>query len=115
MKSHIDEVVSQRRSNAEIIYQYLRKQNDIKYLENINLKEDIPLFVPIFLSNQRRNELKRNLIKKEIYFANHWEIPKQIKSGNQKEVYKLELSLICDQRYNTADINYYINIIKNIL
>ena len=110
----IKEVINRRRNNVELIYKYLKNQNEIKYLKNINLTKDTPLFVPIFLSNQKRDNLRRNLIEKGIYFANHWNIPKQVKTECQKEIYNLELSLICDQRYNTMDIAYYINIIKNI-
>lgn len=111
----INEVIKKRRNNAKVIYEYLKNQNKIEYLKNINLKEDTPLFVPIFLNNQKRNELKIKLIENNIYFANHWEIPKQLKEKCQKDIYNLELSLICDQRYTTTDIAYYINIIDNIL
>ena len=109
----IDEVISKRRKNAKIIYEYLRKQTEINYLKNVNLKKDTPLFVPIFLSNKKRNELKQYLIDNKVYCPNHWGIPKQINNIEQKEIYNKELSLICDQRYDTDEIKKYIKILES--
>ena len=109
----IEEVINKRRRNAEIIYKYLRKQNDIRYLENINLKEDTPLFVPVFLNNQKRNELKQYLIENKVYCPNHWGIPKEINNTKQKEIYNAELSLICDQRYGKEEMMKILKLLKS--
>ena len=101
---NINKVIDRRRNNAKIIYKYLRNQNEIKYLEKINLKEDTPLFVPVFLDNKKRNELKQYLIENKVYCPNHWGIPKEINNTKQKEIYNAELSLICDQRYGKEEI-----------
>lgn len=109
---NIEEIINQRRKNAEVIYKYLKKQSKIQYLTKLNFNEDIPLFVPVFLPNAERNELKKILIENNIYCPNHWKIPKQIENNTQKNIYNIELSLICDQRYDNIDIESYINAIK---
>ena len=68
--------------------------------------------MPVFLPNAERNELKKILIENNIYCPNHWKIPKQIENNTQKNIYNIELSLICDQRYDNIDIESYINAIK---
>ena len=52
------------------------------------------------------------LIKNKVYCPNHWEIPEVIKKNYQRDIYNMELSLICDQRYCEKDVERYINLIK---
>lgn len=108
---NIEKVIDKRRKNAKVLYKYLKKQKKIEYLKKVNFEEDTPLFVPIFLNNKKRNELKQTLIDNKIYCPNHWPIPKQIHKEEQKEIYNKELSLICDQRYETNEIGEYIKLI----
>lgn len=108
---NIEEIKRKRKNNANIIYEFLRKQKEIEYLVNINLKKDCPIFVPIFLKNESRNSLKKFLIDNEIYCPTHWKIPEQIKKDKEQKIYNMELSLICDQRYKEEDIEGYIKLI----
>ena len=86
LKEQYNKTIIIKTEDAEVIYKYLRKQNNIRYLENINLREDTPLFVPVFLSNQKRNELKRYLIENKVYCPNHWGIPKEINNKRYKKL-----------------------------
>ncbi len=108
---NIEEIKRKRRNNVAVIYDFFKRQKKIKYLEKLDLNEDCPLFVPIFLSNEKRNLLSKFLIDNEVYCPNHWKIPKQIENNREQEIYKMELSLICDQRYEEDEIERYINLI----
>lgn len=108
----IKKIIDTRKENAGIIYNYLKKIQDIGYVENIDLENDCPIFVPIFFKNkEKRENLKNVLIKKQIYCPNHWPIPNIIQDNAEKAIYDKELSLICDQRYSKNEIEEYL---KNI-
>lgn len=107
----MEEIIKKRRENVRTIYEFLTKQKEIGYLKEINLEEDCPIFVPIFLEN--KSEIKNYLIKNKVYCPNHWNIPEQIGKIDEKDIYEKELSLVCDQRYEKKDITGYINLIKN--
>lgn len=66
---------------------------------------DCPMFVPILVPDGKRNELRRYLIQNEIYCPIHWPISEFHRLTEQERVlYDNELSLVCDQRYNAADM-----------
>lgn len=109
---NILEIVKKRKENSKIIYEYLEKQVEIEYLKNIDFENDCPIFIPVFLKKERRNELKEHLINNEVYCPTHWEIPKLITDIEKIQIYDKELSLICDQRYNKEQIKKYIGLIK---
>ena len=108
----IRDIIKKRRRNVKIIYNYLKKQQSIRYLRDIDLEIDCPIFVPIFMENTKRNEIKEYLIKNKVYCPNHWPIPEIVKENKMKEIYNKELSLICDQRYNEKQIEEYITLIR---
>ena len=91
-----------------------KRVNNVKSVENILLKnniplllklteDDCPLFVPLLLDN--RDKIKDNLKGENIYCPIHW--PNIFNINNL--IYYKELSLICDQRYSQDDIIQYIN------
>ena len=96
-----------RKKNAEALYLNLKNNNDIKFLFDLNLM-DCPLFVPIIILNGKRDELQRKLIENNIYCPIHWKKPEY---GCSSNLYDLELSLICDQRYNENDMRKIASII----
>lgn len=108
----IRDIIKKRRRNVKIIYNYLKKQQSVRYLRDIDLEIDCPIFVPIFMENTKRNEIKEYLIKNKVYCPNHWPIPEIVKENKMKEIYNKELSLICDQRYNEKQIEEYITLIR---
>ena len=91
-----------RIDNLKIIESKLRGNRKIRLLYKYK-KGDCPLFVPILINN--RDSIRKKLIEKNIYCPVHW--PKFNSCKN--EVYDKELSLICDQRYTTMDIEQYID------
>lgn len=103
----IDYIISKRRENAETL---LLSLNEFSMFKEIK-KEDKPMFVPILVRN--RKELKKFLIDNGVYCPVHWPVSSLHKlNDDERFVYDHELSLVCDQRYNTVDMKYIIQKIK---
>ena len=94
----VDFIKMRRRSNAKILIDGLKNYCLFKYL-GVN---DCPLCVPIIVNN--RDALRKYLISNDIYCPVHWPRPSQVPNGMSEILYKNELSLICDQRYNEKDM-----------
>lgn len=110
---NIDKVRKKRLSNAKILYRRIKKEEHIKPLiKFLDKKRDCPLFYPIKLNNIMRLKLRNYLKSKEIYCPIHWPRSNKIKLNTKnKELYEIELSLICDQRYSSKEM---FRIIKNL-
>lgn len=95
-----------RCNNAHVLYEGLR--NNVEFLFS---EEDMecPLFVPIVISN--RNEIRKILIENNIYCPVHWAKPE----GCYSNLYELELSLICDQRYDEDDMKRIVSVLSELL
>ena len=96
-----------RIDNAIVLYNGLKKHSDIEFLFDI-YDMDCPLFVPIIIKNGKRDELRKKLIANEIYCPVHWPHPNAECDSN---LYDIELSLICDHRYNETDMQRIINVL----
>ena len=104
----LDRVAGSRKSNCQI----LADNQDIWRMKGIepvcaDLSEgDIPLFFPvIFRSKEHRDKLRKYLIDNEVYCPVHWPVsPAHRLTGKTIEIYDRCLSVICDQRYSTADM-----------
>lgn len=94
----IDYIKRKRYDNAKILIDNLNKYCIFK---NVG-QDDCPLCVPIVVNN--RDALRKYLIEKDIYCPIHWPKPSQIPDGLSDKLYKKELSLVCDQRYNEKDM-----------
>ena len=97
-----------RRQNAEALYKGL--DGIVQFLFPME-EMDCPLFVPIILP-QDRNRLRQVLIREQIYCPIHWPHPKDNCESN---LYEIELSLICDQRYTELDMQRIINVIRHFM
>lgn len=95
-----------RRENARVLYEGLSGKVQFMFpIEDM----DCPLFVPVLLPN--RDEVKAHLTKNEIYCPVHWPKP----NGCDSNIYDLELSLICDQRYGIEDMERIVSVILELL
>jgi len=107
-----DKIVRERRNNAGSIINNLSNLNYIKPLFNLNEK-DVPLFVPVLLDVDVRDDLNKYLKKNDIFCPIHWPLSKlhnvSIKS---KEIYARTLSLVCDQRYGEEEMHYLCNVLR---
>lgn len=105
--SHVDteEQKMIRRNNAHVLYEGLRNKVEFLFPEE---DMDCPLFVPIVIPN--RNEVRRLLTENRIYCPIHWPKPE----GGDSNLYELELSLVCDQRYNEEDMRRIVSVISQV-
>ncbi len=101
-----------RRENARVL---LREFSDIAVFKE--LKEgDCPLFVPLLIDEDKRDALKKHLIEKQIYCPVHWPISEFHRLNDKtEEIYKKEISIVCDQRYTVNDMERIVSEINNFL
>lgn len=98
-----------RTKNAKRLYEGLQNCNSVKPLFESNLM-DCPLFVPVIIAEEKRNIIQKKLIDNEIYCPIHWPKP----DGCNSNLYNIELSLICDQRYDEKDMQRIIDVLCNL-
>lgn len=97
-----------RRSNASVLYDGLAKCVQFMFPED---SMDCPLFVPIIL-HEKRDYVRQYLIDNDIYCPVHWPHPD---ANCESNLYDIELSLICDQRYNETDMERIVSVVKEAL
>lgn len=108
----IEKIKYKRRENAEYLISELNK---IPLIETLQLNNgDTPLFVPIIITNGKRNELRKYLIEKKIYCPIHWPLSSHHQINN-KFLYENSISLVCDQRYSLNQMKKIIECIKVFL
>jgi len=95
-----------RRNNARILYEGLCGNTEIIPLFDFSMM-DCPLFVPVIVK-EGRNEIRQKLIENKIYCPIHWPRPKDPCNSN---LYDIELSLICDQRYSERDMAKLVSVL----
>lgn len=94
-----------RRRNAEVLYKGLK--NYVRFL--FPWKDlDCPIFVPIILHGHR-DEIRKDLTLNKIYCPIHWPHPNAECNSN---LYDMELSLICDQRYLEEDMERIVAVLS---
>ena len=104
-------IAEKRRINARRLVDGICKIKEIKIWREQIRDNDIPLFVPILVAENQRDELRKYLIDHEIYCPVHW--PLSNLHGNINEIFNNELSLVCDQRYSLEEIDKEIEVVKN--
>lgn len=95
-----------RRENAGYLINALKNIEEIQLMFSRIELDEVPLFVPIIVKNNRDN-LKKHFIEKGIYCPVHWPLSNLHIgiSDFSKQLYDRELSLICDQRYSRFDMD----------
>lgn len=104
----LSEAGTRRRKNAL----YLHKELQRLGIEHLYVPSVTPLFVPITVQN--RDALRRSLFEQSIFAPVHWPIGDSSLQGDN-ELYHVELSLICDQRYAEKDMERIIRGIENAM
>lgn len=94
-------IKSRRRENAQCLLKRLDKYAVFPEIRD----EDCPLFVPIMVPEGKRDALRRHLVEQRIYCPVHWPLTEfhNIRERD-KDIYKSELSVVCDQRYIPSDM-----------
>lgn len=103
-----------RRRNARVLVNALKDIPEIQLIFQTVNDNEVPLFVPILIRKDRE-ELRKYLIENSIYCPIHWPQSMYHKglSERAEELYKRELSLVCDQRYDLGDMERIIKYIRN--
>ena len=104
----IEKQRSIRRKNAFVLYEGLGDIVQFMFPED---SMDCPLFVPIIL-NGNRDYVRQHLIDNDIYCPVHWPHPE---ANCESNLYDIELSLICDQRYSELDMERIVSVVKEAL
>lgn len=104
----LDEVADRRRKNAKFLHDNLEKL----CVDHIYEEDSVPLFIPIFIEN--RDKLRTFFFKDNIFTPVHWPVSEEL-TYDKSSVYLKELSLICDQRYDIADMERQVDILKEFL
>lgn len=108
----VDMIKSRRQSNARLLIDGIRSMKLIECFVGNVTDQECPLYVPICVSNCRRDDLKMYLIDRLIYCPTHWIYTNKHASGEKAEyLYKNSLSLICDQRYGSCEMSRIIKAI----
>ena len=101
-----------RRNNAAQLLQTVKDYAIFPELKD----NDCPLFVPILVPGNKRDQLRRCLIGQEIYCPVHWPVSKyHVLCPETKRIYDEELSLVCDQRYSSDDMDRFCSLLNQIL
>ena len=104
-----DVIRARRRENARVLMDAFP---DWLIFKELN-ESDCPLFVPVFVPEGRRNDLRKYLIQNEIYCPVHWPVSTYHKLTEREQyLYENELSLVCDQRYSKEDMDRTVTLIR---
>jgi len=104
----IEQVKQKRRENARILVRGIMKLGCVFALPSLDLEQETPLFVPVFLKEENRDSLRKYLIERGVYCPIHW--PEIM--GAPVSVRANELSLVCDQRYSKGDMEATVHYIE---
>jgi hypothetical protein len=92
-----------RKRNFMVLSKGFSKLNIMKAVFNDYLNDAVcPMFFPVFVRGDR-DKIRQEFVNEKIYCPVHWPIPKSIDSEaiNSLKVYKSILSIPCDQRYGS--------------
>ena len=109
---NVDFMKTRRRSNARIL--------QTEFAEWLVFAEDnpndCPMFVPVIVPGNCRNDLQDFLIRNRIYCPVHWPLTENHRMDSRELfLYNNELSLVCDQRYTEEDMYRLIGTIKTFM
>lgn len=105
-----------RCENAKYLIERLRTLPGIALPFGAVRKGDCPLFVPITVDGENRDTVRKALINAGIYLPVHWPLSAlHTVSPAGAALYASELSCVCDQRYNTADMEHLYCLLRSSL
>lgn len=112
----INKIKEKRKANADYIYTNLKETNDIRFVYSRNLTDICPLFVPVRINRDKRDDLRKHLVSNSIYSPIHWNYyPESFKSEDLKYINQTILSLVCDQRYGDKEMEYMVSMINDFM
>lgn len=102
-----------RQRNAKMLIGGLQGIPEIELMFQTVQDDEVPLFVPVLLW-ENRAELRKYLTDNAIYCPIHWPKSEFHRGITQRAemLYSQELSLVCDQRYGSDDMNRIVECIR---
>lgn len=115
----IKQMINKRRENGSFLINQLSSISELSVPTHVIKEDETPLFIPIFLKNKVRNDLRNFLITQNIFCPVHWPIkPLNKLQEDWYKIYDQELSLVCDHRYGLEEMeklsSSIIKFLKNI-
>ena len=108
----VDFLRSKRRENALVL---LSELSNLAIFPRLN-ENDCPLFVPLYICDGKRDDLRKYLIGKQIYCPIHWPLSNLHKvTSLTNSIYQNEISIVCDQRYTPSDMYRIAEEVKTFL
>lgn len=109
----ISSIQTKRRSNAQYVYAKLENFTHIKPLiAKPDFTQDCPLFVPIMIRADQRDNLRDYLVRNNVFCPIHWPVSERVVLSPRSTIlYAEELSLICDQRYSNTELEPLLNLL----
>lgn len=105
----INGIKTRRRANAEILRTAFQELLIFPTMKD----NDCPMFVPILVPSGHRDQLKKYLIRNDIFCPVHWPISTDHQIDEKTgRIYHDELSLVCDQRYTKEDMERMVETIQ---
>lgn len=116
LRVNVENFKIRRRQNAKILLNRLIDNKIIKPIFKSISEFDCPLFFPVMLDNRLRDALIKELIDNNIFCTVHWPVNIHVpKNEKNTYIYKSELSLICDQRYDENNMHRLVNVIEGFV
>lgn len=107
-------IIEKRQSNFNILSEGITGLEYIKPVFDDLSERVCPLFYPVYIRG-KRSVIRQKLIEHKIYCPIHWTKPRQVNDlKNTEKIYETVLSLPCDQRYDTSDMERVIEIIRGL-
>lgn len=112
----LNDIKEKRKINVEYIYNNLKETKDLRFVYLYINDDSCPLFVPVRVNKDKRDNLRRYLISKKIYCPVHWNYyPDRYNSKDLNDINQTVLSLVCDQRYGEKEMEYMVRIINEYM
>lgn len=105
-----------RRENFNVLYESINKSKIIPIANKIKTKDECPFCFPIIVEN-RRNGIQTWLAEKNVYCSVLWPLQEDAYAMSKHAAYISDnmLSIPCDQRYSTEDMEYIAELINEYL
>ena len=105
-----DDIAQKRRHNAKILHEGLMEMN----IRHLYREGAVPMAIPVFLEPELRDKVRKCFFAEKIFVPVHWP-RKDAKYSGENEIYRRELSLICDQRYGQEEMQRELSVLRSAL
>lgn len=104
---NIENLKNRRRKNYMYLAERLLNNKSIEIIFPELPEDVVPLYMPIYVKNGKRDDFQRYMAKEDIYCTFHWPVPEHLKKVyniNSLYIQKNIVSLVIDQRYTCVDM-----------